>query len=493
MRRHCLESVCVARTGRGSIDSMASGVWKLPMQSGVSRRPTTPSPQVAGHPTPLGLSAVYLHGFVIFEFVCQIALLFDAFDRWRILIRSAAFGGSLFLAICPAGGRRLHPASRAALAVLVVLVVSLAHPTTNSLTAGVAQIALYAAILAPLVWVARVRLDLPEFSRLIRTMWAFQVLSALTGVLQVYFPGEFQGSLSSVIRNQPEWYLRDLSLTVASGARILRPMGLTDTPGGAAHAGLYAVLFGIGLLASERRGHVRLVYALGMTLGLFCIYLSQVRVVLVMTGICVLVYFAVLALRGSSRRFAGVLAATLTVILVSSWWAFSFGGEAVTKRVASLTEAGAGQVYYSNRGHFLENTITVLLPEFPLGAGLGRWGMMYYYFGDKNNPLSQSIWAEIQWTAWLLDGGIPLIAAYVTALALAGGMAWRFAFDKRLGHNAEWAALIFAYNIGAFAVTFSHPLFLSQTGLDFWLLNAALFAACQAGIRRRLPVRLVAA
>jgi len=37
--------------------------------------------------------------------------------------------------------------------------------------------------------------------------------------------------------------------------------------------------------------------------------------------------------------------------------------------------------------------------------------------------------------------------------------------------------LIFAYDIGAVAITFNYPLFMSQGGMEFWLLNAVLFAA----------------
>jgi len=44
---------------------------------------------------------------------------------------------------------------------------------------------------------------------------------------------------------------------------------------------------------------------------------------------------------------------------------------------------------------------------------------------------------------------------------------------------ALWAAVVFAFNIGCVAVTFNYPLFMGQTGLDFWLLNAALLAAAQ--------------
>ena len=50
-----------------------------------------------------------------------------------------------------------------------------------------------------------------------------------------------------------------------------------------------------------------------------------------------------------------------------------------------------------------------------------------------------------------------------------------------------WATLILAYDVGAVANTFSYPLFIGQGGMEFWLLNAALFgaAAYQARAARR--------
>ena len=38
-------------------------------------------------------------------------------------------------------------------------------------------------------------------------------------------------------------------------------------------------------------------------------------------------------------------------------------------------------------------------------------------------------------------------------------------------------AVVFAYDVGALAITFNYPLFIGQGGMEFWLLNAALFTA----------------
>ena len=46
-----------------------------------------------------------------------------------------------------------------------------------------------------------------------------------------------------------------------------------------------------------------------------------------------------------------------------------------------------------------------------------------------------------------------------------------------------WASLIVAYDLGAIALTFSYPLFIGEFGLQFWLLNGLLFAACSRELR----------
>ena len=62
--------------------------------------------------------------------------------------------------------------------------------------------------------------------------------------------------------------------------------------------------------------------------------------------------------------------------------------------------------------------------------------------------------------------------------------AWRIA-RARVGRELWlWGAVVFAYNVGALAITFNYPLFIGQGGLEFWLLNTTLFAAAETERRR---------
>jgi hypothetical protein len=422
----------------------------------------------------------WLEGFVIFLFICQLALLIPSLGPLRIIFRSAAFGASLLLILPLFRHRqRYHPAILAASGVMVILSLSLLHPWGNTMAAAIAQWGLYAAILAPLLWMPGARPDIATFRRVALLFWAFHTTSAMVGVLQVYLPGKLEPPVSTVIEAKGAGYVESLKITLANGSQVFRPMGLTDQPGGAATAGLYAVLFGLGLLLTEKSFYLRAVCAAGIIVGFFCLELAQVRSVLVMTVICVMSFCALLLIRGDTRRFTRCLALVGVLILASFIWAVSMGGETVTKRLSSLVSESAGDVYYNNRGHFLEDTVKELLPQYPFGAGLGRWGMMNQYFGDNSNPRTESIWVEIQWTGWLLDGGVPLILAYCAALAAAFVVAWKISRDRRFDQLGVWASLLFAYNLAALAVTFNYPLFIGQGGLEFWLLNACLFAAYQ--------------
>jgi len=425
----------------------------------------------------------------VFLIVGQLALLIPMLGPVRMLVRMAVFGVSvIFLAVLPGKGR-WHPAARPALCVLAIIGLSLFHPRTNTMLAGTAQAALYLSTLAPLFWVPRLRIDPAALRRILLILWAFHTVSAGFGVLQVYFPGRFQPNLSAMIVGQGQGYVNQLQMTTASGERVLRPMGLTDTPGGAAIAGFYAVLLGLGLTLTERRGWLQLVCFGSMVLGMACLYLAQVRSVLLMLAFCVVAFCGMLAWRGERGRLAALSGLLTVVVLVGFSWAVSLGGASVTNRWATLIQDRPGKIYYRNRGILLEQTVQELLPQYPLGAGLGRWGMMNLYFGDNSDPERACLWAELQWTGWILDGGVPLLLAYVAALALAFRTALQIAFLRTAGKLWIWGGVLLAYNLGAFAITFSYSFFVGQGGLEFWLLNAVLFGAAQTVRSQRSGIR----
>jgi hypothetical protein len=417
--------------------------------------------------------------FVLFQVLGLVALLFGATTSVRPYLRIASFGASAVLLLFSSWPRKAwHPSTLPALLVIALAAASLFNPGTAGLVPGLAELLVYVCVLAPLLWTVGLSITPATMRNVILILWAFHSTSAALGVLQVRFPGRFQPQVSTVVASDRE-YMDSLRITNAQGERVFRPMGLTDVPGGASLSGFYASLLGVGVALMSRRPALRILGLGSVVMGLSCIYMSQVRAVLVMVAAAVLALAVMLALRGESRRLFALLGGAVLVALLGFALAVSIGGSSVTNRLSTFTEGDAGEMYYRNRGHFLQETIDDLLPQYPLGAGLGRWGMMNLYFADHEDPKRPMLWAEIQWTGWLLDGGVPLVLAYVAALALAFSTAIRLALSRVSGELWFWAGVVVAYNLGALAMTFDYPFFNSQGGLELWMLNGALFAAAR--------------
>ncbi len=155
----------------------------------------------------------------------------------------------------------------------------------------------------------------------------------------------------------------------------------------------------------------------------------------------------------------------------------------MTSRLQTLIASKPGEVYYRNRGFLMDHTFREILPHYPPGAGLGRFGMVDLYFGKESDLTRPPIWAEIQWTAWILDGGVPLTLAYLVVLIMALQTSWQIA-SLRSNEIWIWGALVLAYNVGALAATFSYVFFLSQSGMELWALNGAIFAAAPASVEK---------
>ncbi len=431
-------------------------------------------------------------------FVCQIALLSGSIGQVRVLVRMAVFGTSLAL-LFGLGGKGLpSPAVKPAKFIIAIVALSFFNPGTNTLAAAAAQIGMYLAILGPLFWVPRLTIDLSNLRRVLLMIWIFQSLSAFIGILQVYYPGRFDASVSTVIMNEGRSYVRGLQYQNANGQLVFRAMGLSDIPGGAGAAGVSAVLFGAALMLTWRKWSRRMLATGTMVVGLAAIFLSHVRASLVMLAICAAALTVVLAIRRARvratqaawrRREAGSLTRLLAVLGVVAFfgftWAIAVGGNAVIERFSTLTAADPGTVYHQNRGHFIEESIQDLLPKYPLGAGLGRWGMMNHYFGDNSDPKTAMIWSEEQFTAWLVDGGVPLIFVYLLAVAMTTMFAFRLALKPIDPELAIFAAVICSYDAGAVVASLGYPFFGSQMGMEFWMLNAALFAAALSSSQTR--------
>ncbi len=420
---------------------------------------------------PAGASPKWLYAYLTIQIACQVLLLVPGFGSARPLFRSLAFGTSFaFMLIVPGRSlaRTLVPVAVAP--IIAILVLSFFNPDGGDYLARVAALAFHLSIIAPVFWVARLKCDMKVFEKLLVAMWAFSTASAVMGVLQTTFPGRFQADVSQFSRRN----LGALLIQVADGQLIPRPMGLTDTPGGAASGGFYAMLLGVGVYIVRPFRFARSAAILSALTGMTCLYLCQIRSLIVMLGVCLAMTFALLASTGRFSKLAivGVVGASLAVAAL--YIAIALGGEHTTERLEGLIAASPGAVYYGSRGKYLEHTFDELVPNYPFGAGLGRWGQVANYFGnDFYNNLS----AEIQWNAWVIDGGIPLLIVYPLALIVVMSYSVRLARRRSTPKLEDWSTVVAGYNLGAMALTFSYPIFASTTGLEFWLINASLLQA----------------
>ena len=461
-----------------------------------AKAPVSPSPLPVGEspaapeavaPRGFWSSPQLVPGFVLLQLVCQIALLVEALSPLRVVFRILSFGASLVLLSLVPGRHLRHPALPFVFAAMVVTTLNMFHPETSSVLAGLAQLGIQFSIMAPLLWVTRLRMDPVTFRRTVALLFLFNAASAAVGVLQVYFPGRFQPALSTVIGSMGDAYTESLQFETATGQRVFRPFGLTDIPGGAATGAFYSVLLGSGFLISSKRGWIRALSIGGIFLGLVSLYLCQVRAIAVMLLVCMLGIAIVLALNGRLMRMTKLVLVVGGFAIVGFGGAVTIGGDTITQRWGTLLEREAGEVYYSNRGYFLDGALSYFLPKYPLGAGLGRYGMANAYFGDNQDPSRPPLWAEIQWTAWIFDGGAPVLVLYPLGLLVALFWALRLAFLRDDTQEFWlWGSILFGFNMGAIAITFSYPFFMSQPGLVFWLLNAALFGAHHHA-RRQAP------
>jgi hypothetical protein len=445
---------------------MRLDVWNRPVPGrAVPQTAATTSGPTAAGGRRLG-SPAWIFAYAIIQFACQVALLTKELAPARVVFRSAVFGASLlFLFAVPGSSRSPHPVRTMALAIMTIVTLSAFNPEGGSPLAVAAHWAMYLSVLAPLFWVARLDIGEKTLRELMLVLWAFHTASAVVGVLQVYFPGQFQPALTTFITEKQAMVLR-----LASGEMVVRPTGLTGVPGGAASSGVYAALFGIGVVLTRPFPGSRILALLSMTAGMMCIYIAQVRSALVVLGVCFIVVVALLALSGRIPRAAWVLVLTGLVVIVGFDLAFDLGGEVMTNRLRTLVQYDPATVYRSNRGIMIEDAITNILPTYPLGVGLGQWGMVFLYFGSTE----QKFGAEVQWVGWLLDGGFLLVLAYTATLLTMIGYTIRASVRAAPGDRNTWAAIITAYNVGVFALCFSYVPFMSAAGLEVWLLNAVL-------------------
>lgn len=411
---------------------------------------------------------------------------------FRIPLRFSLFGLSILGLIQYVRRRRVarfHPASKPLVIAAAYMTLMIFHPTTNSMFAGMAQVGMHLAVVAPLFWVPDYFLgDHRRLARMLTILWLLNGASAVVGILQVRDPNTWMpAEISSAVTRQK----LGLAISQYRGSdnrTIVRPPGLGDAPGAACGAGLFVASVGIAYLGLPVSNWRRIIGLFMSLMGVSVILLTHVRsFLLVLIGSAV-IFTAVMAVQ---KRFTTVLIllASMGVCGFGSFlYASSVGGQETVNRFATLTENDPTTILEkSGRLGMTTNALDTLLVEYPFGAGLGRWGMMRAYFGDENNLQSPGIWAEVQLAAWVLDGGMVLLSLYLIALAATVHRLVHLSLRSHSDLLRGWGGVILMLSVAPIALTFSWVPFNSQGGIQFWLLIGAFEGVAQGKVVGRGP------
>ena len=424
--------------------------------------------------------------FAISQTALPAILILPGTQPVRLPIRISAFAISLaafaWYLLSPKAKLRQSKAQSWVFGVMALLAVMLFHPSTPSFIGGLAHLAVYVAVMAPLFW-APAMVESPE--RLARIMWILLIcagVNSVVGVLQVYDPDRWLPAEFSRFMLAQDMGLGPVTFTGPDGRQMVRPPGLFDTPGSVSGPAVYAALLGL-VFAISRTETWRRILSLGFAgAGLAAIYLSQVRISWAVTLGMMLAYSLTLSRQGRFARATQFSMLAGGIFVGGFVLAVSLGGQEISERFLTLFASDPLSVYRSARGAHLDMTFGELLVEHPFGAGLGRWGMAAAYFGtfSEQHP---AMWAEIQLAGWMIDGGILMIALYGGALVMTALSAWRVAMVPNDTRLATCGAVVLAANLGTAAMIFSFTLFVAQMGIQYWFLAGALHGvAARRGI-----------
>ena len=161
----------------------------------------------------------------------------------------------------------------------------------------------------------------------------------------------------------------------------------------------------------------------------------------------------------------------------------SVGGDAVADRFSGLLNDGVFHTFEENRGLIIRYTMTEMLVEFPLGAGLGRWGMMQTSLrrsdavagaADPRRRRSQLV------GCWMV--AFRCCSSTSVRLRLPFGYTYRLSIDSRFGRLQDVATVLLCVQLTVVGLCLSGPVFNNQLGIQFWAMTGALAGA--AGLRR---------
>lgn len=418
----------------------------------------------------------YLEWFVVLQTALGILSFIPGLGPFRLLVRILPFATAFLPFFMRSPFRKTPlPAEGLLIGVMVVYAVAFFHPQTNSFMSGVAQVGLNLAIIAPAFWGPQMIYGPRQIRRLLVILLVVCGIDSGVGILQVYNPQRYIPA--DLLAQMEDLKANGRVYQGADGQDIMRPPGLSNNPGAACASGMLGGLLAISFLLGRTALLLRLYCLATLFLGTAVIYMSMVRTaLLVMCGMCV-VLCLLNVLQGRVGKAVLVLAVAAGGCVAGLIYAVALGGDAVEARYSTIVDQNPASLYYNSRGAGVQQTFTTTIFEYPVGAGLARWGQMRSYFGDESNTNSPPLFAEIQFPCWILDGGFALLLLYVIAIVSTLRMEIHLARTARDPELQSIAATICALSCGLASMCFSFVPFVCQFGVIFWLLAGVLYGA----------------
>jgi len=432
---------------------------------------------------PLGDRWGWSEAFVAMLLLWNVLLFIPGAQSYRTIVRAMPYvlSGASLIYYFRHSGDRLPGSAKWLLLSFLLLLLNLLHETAHMLAGG-AQIVFQICISAPAFWMARSIRSETQIRRVIWVVFLGSAIGSAVGVLQVYFPDRFMPPEFSVLaRSLNPDVIHSLTYVGADGREIVRPPGLSDLPGGAAVAGMMTMVLGLALaLGRNERWFVRAACAAAAVVGMTALYLTHVRSLTLVAAASVGLFALMRIRQGRTLEGGATLAVGAALVAGSYLWALAVGGEAVSDRFSGLANEGVLRVFQDQRGAFIRYTLSELLYEFPLGAGLGRWGMMQVYFGDPTLWQAPPIHVEVQLTGWLLDGGVPLWLLYGGALCSALYFTYQSSVRAATRALQDMATIALCLQLTILCLCLTGPVFNTQIGILFWGVTGGLFGAVRA-------------
>ncbi len=381
------------------------------------------------------LSSRWLLGFVVFEFACQLALLFPSVGPRRTAVRVGSFGASLVLLFMLRGVREKHPAWPLAAIIIAILGRLSLEPGDQRTARGRGNHSAGTGdprpdLLGP--GDSRGRRDAsPAVPPAVAVQHGQHDRRRAAGLLSRAVPASANAGSE---RRRPSGSSSTSRWPV--GRESLARWGSRMFRGGAGVGAAYTVLLATGFLLARPGAIFRAILVASIVMACFTLYLTQIRSIVVMLAISLLAMVAV-----SSFHRRGRTTLDRTGRARRGWRRPRDGTlDRWCKCVRPPLHAlrfriqGASTTRIEDCSSNIRSSIC--LPQYPLGAGLGRWGMISAYFGDNSN---RPIWAEIQWTGRWLLGRRSSAGTIVYPLAFTGALAVTARICTTGGHGEQRA------------------------------------------------------